>query len=311
MIRPSPIWPLLLAPALAGCPDYGVSRIQAGDVFTQGGPDAPLDILWVIDDSATMSEEQEAVAATFHAFAETLVTSGTDFQLGVTTTDVEALGGALVGPVLSAETEDLDEAFAAQAAVGSSGSRDEPPLEAVRLATSEPLLSGDNADLFRSNADLAVVILTDEDDQSPDDVGTYLAELATAFGASGFRVSAIAGGLPAGCNAPHASAEAAERVIEAVEATGGDFESICELDFEPVMTTLALGAAGMSDRFALTALPDLETMEVFVDGAQLHARLADGWRYEGADNAIVFDGYAIPRPGQTIEAVYYELSTSE
>ena len=44
-----------------------------------------------------------------------------------------------------------------------------------------------------------------------------------------------------------------------------------------------------------------------VDGVLLHERPENGWQYDAAKNSVVLDGLAVPRPGQTISLVYYEI----
>jgi hypothetical protein len=43
-----------------------------------------------------------------------------------------------------------------------------------------------------------------------------------------------------------------------------------------------------------------------VDDVLVIERDRHGWRYEAGDNTIVFDGYAVPRPGAEIVVRYYE-----
>jgi hypothetical protein len=50
----------------------------------------------------------------------------------------------------------------------------------------------------------------------------------------------------------------------------------------------------------LNAAPDLSTLEVLVNGAQIHRRPRHGWQYDAGLNAIVFDGFAVPPPGADI-----------
>lgn len=314
---PSPLHrpPLLLAGALAGlglagCPDYNVARIPSGDSYVQGGPERPVDILWVIDDSATMTEEQDALVANFQDYADVLYQTSVDYQIGVITTDVEKHAGELVGEVLTPDTEDLDAAFTEQADVGVTGDREEQHLEAIRLATSEPALGAGNESLFREDADLGIVILTDEDDQSEDQVGTYIDHLSIFKEKTGFRISLIGGPLPSGCASPTSSAEAATRLLEAVDATGGQFKSICEDDFSAVMKSIAFTSVGMTDTFELSDMPDLESLEVKVDGVFMHQRPEDGWTYDAAKNAVIFEGLAVPRPGQTVDLVYFRIFSS-
>lgn len=298
---------LLCLGAASGCQDYQVARIPRGDSFVQDTPAHPVDVLWVIDNSATMTEEQATLTASFQDFAEILFQTSVDFQMGVITTDVEAGQGLLVGDLLTADTPEIDAAFGAQANVGTRGARQEEPLEATRLAISEPALSEGNAALFRDNADLQIIIVTDEDDQSPDEVTTYEADFSAFKASTDYRISLVGGPLPEGCASADASAEAATRLHVAVDDTGGVFKSICEPDMGPVMKSIAFNTTGMTDTFPLTLLPDLSTLVVKVDGVAMHMRPSNGWQYDPALNAVVLDGLAVPRPGQTVDLEYFEI----
>ncbi len=75
---------LLCALALAaGCP-----QPTHDDDDDNGGDPGPVDILWIVDSSNSMASDQEAMAAAFPAFVDTMVASGPDvgWQLGLTTT---------------------------------------------------------------------------------------------------------------------------------------------------------------------------------------------------------------------------------
>jgi len=56
------------------------------DIFSQE-PSASVDILWVMDNSESMAEEQAKVSNGFSEFFGTLLTSNVDYHIGVTTTD--------------------------------------------------------------------------------------------------------------------------------------------------------------------------------------------------------------------------------
>lgn len=298
---------LLGLPLLVGCPDYSVARIEAGDKYTQGTPERPVDVLWVVDNSATMTEEQQALLENFQSFADVIYQTSVDFQLGVVTTDAEHGLGLLTGEVLTASTTDLDEAFTEAVDVGVTGNREEMPLESIRLATSTDALNDGNSALFRDDADLQIIILSDEDDQSSGDVADYLDHLATFKEATDYRISLIGGPQPSGCASSTSSAEVSTRLLEAVDATDGLFKSICETDFGPVMKSLAFNTTGMTDTFALSKFPDLESLEVRVDSVLIHQRPENGWQYDAASNSVILDGLAVPRPGQSVSLVYYEI----
>lgn len=165
-----------------------------------------LDILFVIDNSNSMREEQEAVARELTAFVDEIKQAGgvrQDFNVGVITTAVyqHSLqnglrfnreyptqsgrlqsvpdrgpdGGVLLGTgterLLTGEDPQLVDKFARLVQQGVAGSGQETPFEAVRLALlsdliKKPIAEGGNGGFLRDGARLLVVILTDEDDCS-------------------------------------------------------------------------------------------------------------------------------------------------
>ncbi|MCP4918491.1 MAG: hypothetical protein GY913_16425 [Proteobacteria bacterium] len=298
---------------LSGCIEHGVQQLYSVDSWTQGEPNSPVDVLWVLDDSATMSEEQAAIAEHAQSFVEVLLEADVAFQIGVTTTDIDAQAGALRGPVIPSSDPDVIEHFAEQVDVGTLGSRDEQPLEAIRMATRTPFASDDNADLLRDDTFFAIVVVTDEDDHSREDIGSYLNHLDTLQ--RDFAIQALAGGLPEGCNSSAGTAEAAERLLEAVEATGGGFRSICERDYEPVLRAMGLDAVGLTDTFKLAAVPAVDSITVKIEGEVILEHVEgledDGWSYSPAQNAIVFHGEDLPPPGAYITCEYLDYGDRE
>ncbi|MBE2250677.1 MAG: hypothetical protein IAE78_14160 [Myxococcus sp.] len=129
----------------------------------------PIDVLFVIDDSCSMENDQAALAANFEAFFGSFRANQVDFRIAAVTTDMddETRTGRFVGPVITDKTPKVDEAFSKLVNVGSEGSAQERAFAAARAALTEPLLSTTNKGFLRDNADLALVFLGDEDDQSP------------------------------------------------------------------------------------------------------------------------------------------------
>ncbi len=150
------------------------------------------DILFVIDNSGSMFEEQEGLARELPAFIEELEKGGGaahDFQVGVITTAVyqngriggvnqyleykdqagrlQAVGGERI---LRSSDPELRSKFAELVKQGTGGSGQETPFEAVRLAVTEladvPQEEGGNAGFLRDGARLLVVVVSDEDDCS-------------------------------------------------------------------------------------------------------------------------------------------------
>lgn len=129
-------------------------------------PASAVDILFIIDNSGSMFDDQALLAENFQSFFEVGLLGGApSFQVGVTTTDVLSEGaarGRLVGSpaILDAGTPELESAFAANVLVGIDGAGLELGLEALRLALEHP----DNSRFLRRDAALSVVFVTDEED---------------------------------------------------------------------------------------------------------------------------------------------------
>lgn len=284
----------LLLPA---CVDYEVIRKQDVESFKQPIRQRGVDILWVVDSSFSMDEEQVQLASHASTFITFLSTAPVDFQLGVTTTD-GAAAGALLGPLLGTDTAELTDAFVGQVTSVGDGDRTEVGFQAT-LAAAE-------GGQLRPEADLEIVFFADEDDQSELTPSAFIAALDEAHPDGEVAVNAITGDLPDGCASIAAAADPAPRYIKAQEQTGGLRESICSYDYDAMLERMALKVLGLEVRFALAKLPELATMEVRVDGALVHRRDRHGWRYDAGDNSIVFDGYAVPPPGAGIDIAYYE-----
>jgi hypothetical protein len=289
---------LALLALIPGCIDYGVYREMIRDSFTQTGRTGGVDVLWVVDDSPTMLEEQALVTAQAAAFSTLFGKLAVDFRVAAVSTDMDlASAGLPVGPVLSDETPGLDAAFAALLDLGTDGSRTEQGFAAARSAA-DPDVAGDT--FARATADLELVFLSDEDDQSGLAAGEVLQALMAQRPGVEVVANAVVGDAPNGCFSPLAAADPGLAYLELQELTVGQRESICDADYAAVLQRLALGVLDLTDRFQLSHVPSPTTLEVEVDGAKLHPRDHDGWRYDPGDNSVVFDGYAVPPPGAGI-----------
>lgn len=66
------------------------------DAYDQAGARL-IDVLWVIDNSCSMAEEQDALAESFYQFIALFARGQIDYRIGVTTTDVFSEKGELLG----------------------------------------------------------------------------------------------------------------------------------------------------------------------------------------------------------------------
>lgn len=313
-------------------PGFRSDADSGRQTFFQVEP-APIDLLWVIDPSCSMEDEQQRLVDNFPSFIDFFQDSELEFHLGVTSTDIgeadsqDSLDGQLAGEptVLTETTEELEQAFLERALMGIlPGHSDERALQASYTALAELSGNGEPNDGFlRDDANLSVIVVSDEPDYSTlaaPDAGDYIGWEAWAQWIDGFKgetnrsaLSGIVGIGPGGLNDPSGCGDLADPesgswdgakrgdgYIEAIQATGGVAHSICEEDWVELLALLGLQVAGLLDSFALAQTPVVDTIQVDVDGDPR----AD-WSYDAALNAVQFTtADSIPRPSAEIEVTY-------
>ena len=251
----------------AGCGRSGV--ISFADEYADAWPtEDPIvdrcdavDYLFVIDNSASMADNQRKLIdnyATFIDEVERSLETVDSLHVGVITTDIyqgntpecRRLGGLVVstagqsssneecGPYADGfnfmtEEDDLQDAFACAAQVGISGSIQEAPLTAASLAIDGMLTEeGEcNEGFIRDDALLVVVVLTDEDEP---EAGARLSEAMTNA-KLGYRDNAVLVAIVNEVGGPcGAEGKAAlETIALAKSLEHGFVGSICEADFSP------------------------------------------------------------------------------
>jgi hypothetical protein len=174
--------------------DAWVPPPDDGDGGTGDDGCEKIDILFVVDNSGSMGEEQTNLATNFPQFLTLIEASGLDWRVAITTTGMDYTynqetfpglppipisqdggdNGAMLQPSgcnmtrrwIAKNDANAAQSFACAANVGTGGPSDEMPLAAMRAAFDERVTDGTNAGFRREDALLAVVFLTDENDCS-------------------------------------------------------------------------------------------------------------------------------------------------
>jgi len=278
------------------------------DNFTQWS-NKTTDILWVIDNSCSMYEEQVNLGSDSQFLFDSLTTAGIDFRVAVVTTDSEDFFGSPT--VIDPSTPNPEAVFAANALVGTNGSYLEQGLlfgwNAMVLAESN---TPPNDGFYRPGAGLQVVFLSDEEDQSPDQTPGYWQDYVDDFydlkaSPEMVHLNAIVGtdGQAAvSCSGPGGMAYPGTGYVEAALDTDGLLTSICVLDWSVLMSDLGTQSIEMATAFHLTHTAVPGTVEVWVNGIQWFS----DWTYDAGANAIVFDIMHVPDYGDLID-VYYQF----
>ncbi|MFL5319491.1 MAG: hypothetical protein ACJ790_07520, partial [Myxococcaceae bacterium] len=294
------------------------------DLFTQQDG-SKVDVLFVVDNTASMVEEQPRLVAAIPSFVSAAQQKGVDLHVAVTTTGIDFAsascpGGANGGEagrffpangsstrILTSNTPNLSSALQTNVQVGRCAFV-EQGFEATRRALTAPLVNhaddqrtslpnDGNLGFLRSEAALAVVYVSDEDDHSPDDVDTYAQFLRTVKGqyqpqrATAFAIAPTAGG----CST---AGGAGTRYSQMVQKTGGDVMSVCNSDYAPLLQQVANKAFSPQSKFTLSHKPDSGTIKVTVNGTEL----TSGWSYDAGSNSVIFS--TMPAAGARIQIAY-------
>ncbi|MFH1469430.1 MAG: hypothetical protein ABIO70_33905 [Pseudomonadota bacterium] len=308
--------PILLCLCLAACSEYKLSGDDDHPGDTGLVPPQPTeqredrwdvaegwgtDILFFGDTSSSMTEELQTLGERVEEFVADLGEYTEDWQLlAVTGPD-----GCGVGGIITPDTPDYAATFAAGILTPPGEDLvDEWGLYDATAAVEQSGPGGCNEGFLREDAMLSVVLISDEDDNSPGwDAGdpsywqAYVDAMVAIKGAAdALTISAVAGPLPDGC----AGAEPGTGYVEAAAATGGEFLSICDPWYEHLDAVVDVSVARAL--FELTALPVVATIQVAVDACVR----SDDWEYDPALNAVRFTDDP-PRSGEVV-AIRYEVA---
>jgi hypothetical protein len=309
----------------------GVLESEQTDVFVQlTGQD--VDVLFVVDNSGSMGEEQSNLASNVNQFINEASTWQNNYNVGVTTTDVDADGGRLSGTprIVTPQTW---QSFSGNVQVGTNGSGTERGLNAAQMALTLPNIAdssvvcatdadcvapdgcydgvcgGPNRGFLRDDATLEIVFVSDEEDQSPADLSFYInffKNIKGFYNSNLLHVHAIVG-PPGGCSSSNGDATQGMRYIDVANATGGNVASICQSDFADSLASIGEIAFGLKTQFFLSRVAEESTIEVRINGVLCSSAGGSNWAYDSSSNSVLFEenGGCMPQPGDEVE-IYYE-----
>lgn len=324
----------LLLPLLAACQDYNLTgSSDAGGKYNPPdlGADVQVDrvtqvtipavdVLFVIDNSCSMEEEQRALRDNFGSFIQYFTGSGLDYHVGVVSTDMDnrqergklildnAGGDRYIDNTMS--EADAIASFRERAMLGTNGSGTEAGLDASMTAlTTERYATNDG--FYRDDASLSIIVISDEPDQSDTSVNEYVNWIRGLKTDDAFTIlfSGIVGPDHTTCN----TAERGAGYIEVTNQLGGIIWPICDGDYSPVLEELGLRAAGLKQEFFLSLVPVEATITVSVagtDGSTTAYEAGTDWTYSRTRNSVTFTEYT-PLPLSVVQIEYEVLASSQ
>ena len=289
-----------------GCQDYGLGggeewdpadqpdqlgQTMHTDEFVQRTAEAS-DILFVVDNSGSMTEERQALIDNFAVFMAFLADTPMDYHIGVVTLDdpEDPPIGTLLGSPnymdssMADEVEDHFNAVINSIQTNPDGTCEVGLEASFRAVSPGPVGYEDtsNVGFYREEALLSVVIISDEDDGSSEgadcptpeafihhsEYSPWIVVLKGSQTADLIYFTAIVGDAQTGCSSVWGNAEPGRGYLDVVDYLGEEhstFFSICEHDWSEVMIRIGLAAAGLRTAFHLSHVPVEGTLQVFLD----------------------------------------------
>jgi len=311
------------------------SMLSSSAQYEQASTFVPrkLDVLFVVDNSGSMSSSQSALASNFPSFINFFKNKGYDFKIAVTTSDA-FYGDQFVSQscslcnaeqtrfrsgtnpkiyVIEEDTPNLENVFAANVNVGINGSGDERAFSSFRAALNSSLNTG----FHRPDAYLSIVIVSDEEDFSHDDINmnesysqptlhtvasykSYLEGFTQGIAGEDFSVSTISI-LDTACrNSLGSGRKIGTRYMQLADATLGTKNSLCS-NFDAVLNNISNTIASqIVATFHLSRTPVESSIRVLVDGVLIPQDSTNGWTYDSVENNVSIHGTYAPQSGAVV-----------
>lgn len=303
-----------------------------------------LDVLFVVDNSGSMASSQTNLANNFPSFINYFKNKGYDFRIAVTTTDTfygdqfvtdtcvnsqtgidmctadytklftnAAATGGIPYRFVENNTPNLESVFAANVQVGIKGSGDERAFSSLKATLSSSL----NSDFHRQDAYLAVIIVSDEEDFSHDDINfnesysqptlhsvqsykTFLETFTKGQATTDFSVSTISV-LDSACQTTLGNGrKVATRYMQLADITGGTKNSLCSA-FDSVLNNISTSIASNNQaQFKIDKQPVLDSIRVIINGVLVPQDATNGWTYNATTLTITVHGSYSPEAGASI-----------
>lgn len=308
----------------------GLPAVTTGEKISDNGVevfDPSVDILFVIDNSGSMQPHQANLSNNVNRFIQSFVKkNGLDFHIGVVTTDMGNSGfgstGACCGVLagnphyVERSTPNFAVALSRNMVVGTDGSAQEESFGPVIAALTEPNLSVANIGFYRPKAHLAIIFVTDAEDQSSGSVDGFLNFLVALKGDTA-KVSVYGAIVPStetNCDRdePFTMPRRLEALLGKVSNAGNNILSLCSPDYGNRLASLGddlLRRVG--SLIYLNRRPVSGTIRVTFGSQNIPADPLVGFRYDSFRNAIILGEKIVwsNQPAGTKVQVSYEAAS--
>ncbi|MGZ5279241.1 MAG: vWA domain-containing protein [Pseudobdellovibrionaceae bacterium] len=292
---------MMASSALVGCNKQTYSLPETTEEFSQNVTyNNKVDVVMMVDNSSSMSTYQDRLAAQAGGMITALNSYGMDYRIVVVTSDMRGggNGGIFVGSpkILTPTTANLSSVLTARIKQGNGGSDLERGLQSLETALTA------ETNFLRSDALLAVLVLSNEDDYSDFDVNHYAQFFDTLKpkfkGVTQAWLMNFIGvpSLSSNCTTALDSIykEPGLRWIELANISGGLNQPICDTTLGLAVNNIRQRIVEVLTEFALGRKPVLESIVVKINGKVIAQSTTDGWEYIADGNRLRLHGSAVP-----------------
>lgn len=268
-----------------------------------------VDIVLMVDNSSSMDTYQNKLAQQAPGMISALNQFGMDYQIAVVTTDMRAggNGGRFVGTpaVLNRATSNLSNLLVSRIKQGTSGSDLERGLDSLEMALTA------NTSFLRSDALLAIIALSNEDDHSSSSGSHFEAffnQIKPKF--DGYTQAWILNfvGVPdleSSCSTALSGIykEPGLAWIQLAQVSGGLVQPICDTTLAEAVSNIRQRIVEVLTEFKLKRKPIESTIVVKKNGVTIPNSAIDGWEYLPDGYRIKLHGTALPSSAEDIISI--------
>ena len=281
---------ILTSVILGGCqfgPEQLIGSKYIKEVFVHTGLQSlKIDIIWVVDNSGSMGNDQAALANNFDGFINHFLQDEIDFKMAIITTDNHAnkdTEGKLTLAYAKEDQNSFKDYFKEKIRVGTNGSYDEKGL-----LVSKNFLDA-NTSWSRENAYLVIIYVSDENDHSSDDVSHYVSAIQGVKNNAGkVKLCTITNSLGG-------------RYKDAAGNTNGLIADINQ-SFSTLLDDFGTLLSSLCDNcYPLSYPAKKSSITINVNGGPSPE---DRWTYDSDAQTVSFNIDYVPSVGQKVEIVY-------
>lgn len=232
-------------------------------------------ILWVMDNSYSMEDEQKNLGNNFNSFISQFINKDLDFTMGITTTDSDHITTSLkllTSDAARSNRGKFVQDFKKLINVGVNGSSNEKGYEGAMN-----FLDKYGNDLLKVDSHLVVIFVSDEPDQSKNNAQYYLDDL---YSYVTYPEKVRTHGILDLDNSSGDDYTLGEKYLYSVKKTGGVSGDISN-NFAKILSDIGDHLVPLQSIFNLKEIPYIPSLTVQINGTAIST-----WEYLPIDNAI-------------------------